>query len=277
MKRKLSVGRALIYVLMVAYLVLSIYPLLWLLFYSFKDNAEIFVTNPFGPPMVWHWENYVKAVSEFNIAVYFKNSVIVSAASILIGIFCALLFTYVVARIRTRLTRTVRMLVMMGMFIPVQAIMTPLVVMVKNLHLSNSLWSLIIPYVALGFPFSVMVLYGFYVNLPMELEESACIEGAGFFTTFFRIILPQVKSAIAVLVIYQFMSAWNEFSLALVMITKDEFKTLPLGLSSFQGQFSTDWGATGASLVIASLPVLILYLFFSEKVSDSMAFSGLKD
>lgn len=277
MKRKLSVGRALTYVLMMAYLVLSIYPLLWLLFYSFKDNAEIFVTNPFGPPTVWRWENYAKAVSEFNIAAFFKNSVIVSVASIAIGIFCALLFTYVVARIRTRLTRSIRMLVMMGMFIPVQAIMTPLVVMVKNLHLSNSLWSLIIPYVALGFPFSVMVLYGFYVNLPMELEESACIEGANFFTTFFRIILPQVKSAIAVLVIYQFMSAWNEFSLALVLITKEELKTLPLGLSSFQGQFSTDWGATGASLVIASLPVLILYLFFSEKVSDSMAFSGLKD
>ena len=277
MKHKFTVGRALTYVLMIAYLVLSIYPLLWLLFYSVKDNAEIFVTNPFGPPTVWRWENYAKAVSEFNIAAFFKNNVIVSVASIVIGIFCALLFTYVVARIRTRLTRSIRMLVMMGMFIPVQAIMTPLVVMVKNLHLSNSLWSLIIPYVALGFPFSVMVLYGFYVNLPMELEESACIEGANFFTTFFRIILPQVKSAIAVLVIYQFMSAWNEFSLALVLITKEELKTLPLGLSSFQGQFSTDWGATGASLVIASLPVLMLYLFFSEKVSDSMAFSGLKD
>lgn len=277
MKHKFTVGRALTYVLMIAYLVLSIYPLLWLLFYSFKDNAEIFVTNPFGPPTVWRWENYAKAVSEFNIAAFLKNSVIVSVASIVIGIFCALLFTYVVARIRTRLTRSIRMLVMMGMFIPVQAIMTPLVVMVKNLHLSNSLWSLIIPYVALGFPFSVMVLYGFYVNLPMELEESVCIEGANFFTTFFRIILPQVKSAIAVLVIYQFMSAWNEFSLALVLITKEELKTLPLGLSSFQGQFSTDWGATGASLVIASLPVLVLYLFFSEKVSDSMAFSGLKD
>lgn len=277
MKHKFTVGRALTYVLMIAYLVLSIYPLLWLLFYSFKDNAEIFVTNPFGPPTVWRWENYAKAVSEFNIAAFLKNSVIVSVASIVIGIFCALLFTYVVARIRTRLTRSIRMLVMMGMFIPVQAIMTPLVVMVKNLHLSNSLWSLIIPYVALGFPFSVMVLYGFYVNLPMELEESVCIEGANFFTTFFRIILPQVKSAIAVLVIYQFMSAWNEFSLALVLITKEELKTLPLGLPSFQGQFSTDWGATGASLVIASLPVLVLYLFFSEKVSDSMAFSGLKD
>lgn len=277
MKAKKFAGRGFIYFVMFAYLVISIYPLLWLVFYSLKDNAEIFVTNPFGPPKNWQWSNYVKAVSQFNIAAFFKNSVVVSVASIVIGIFCALLFTYVVARVRTRLTRTMRMIVMMGMFIPVQAIMTPLVVMVKDLHLTNSLWSLIIPYVALGFPFSVMVLYGFYVNLPMELEESACIEGAGFFTTFFRIILPQVKSAIAVLVIYQFMSAWNEFSLALVLITKEELKTLPLGLASFKGQFSTDWGATGASLVIASLPVLILYLFFSEKVSDSMAFSGLKD
>lgn len=277
MKAKKFAGRGFVYFVMFAYLVISIYPLLWLVFYSLKDNAEIFVTNPFGPPKNWQWSNYVKAVSQFNIAAFFKNSVVVSVASIVIGIFCALLFTYVVARVRTRLTRTMRMIVMMGMFIPVQAIMTPLVVMVKDLHLTNSLWSLIIPYVALGFPFSVMVLYGFYVNLPMELEESACIEGAGFFTTFFRIILPQVKSAIAVLVIYQFMSAWNEFSLALVLITKEELKTLPLGLASFKGQFSTDWGATGASLVIASLPVLILYLFFSEKVSDSMAFSGLKD
>lgn len=275
--KKITLGKTLVFVLMCAYLVISVYPLLWLLFYSLKDNGEIFVSNPFGPPQVWRWENYAKAVSQFNIAQYFQNSLFVTIATIAIGILCALLFTYVVARVRTRLTRSVRMVVMMGMFIPVQAIMTPLVVMVKNLHLTNSLWSLVVPYVALGFPFAVMVLYGFYVNLPLELEESAYLDGASFFTTYFRIIFPQVKSAVAVLIIYQFMSAWNEFSLALVLITKDAFKTLPLGLASFKGQFSTDWGATGASLVIASLPVLVLYLFFSEKVSDSIAFSGLKD
>lgn len=275
--KKASAGKILTFILMCFYLVFSIYPLLWLLFYSFKDNNEIFVSNPFGLPKVWHFENYQRAVSQFNIAVFFKNSVIVTVASVVLGILCALMFTYVMARVRNRLTRTVKMIVMMGMFIPVQAIMTPLVVMVKNLHLTNSLFSLIVPYVALGFPFSVMVLYGFYVNLPLELEESAYMEGANFLTTFFRIILPQVKSAVAVLVIYQFMSAWNEFSLALVLITKETLKTLPLGLASFKGQFSTDWGATGASLVIASLPVIILYLFFSEKIGDSIAFSGLKD
>lgn len=275
--KKLTIGKLIMYIIMLVYLVISIYPLIWLLFYSLKDNGEIFVTNPFGPPNVWRWDNYAKAISEFNIGVYFKNSVIVTAGAILLGIFCALLFTYVVARVRTRLTKTVRMLVVMGMFIPVQAIMTPLVIMVKNMHLTNSLWSLIVPYAVLSFPFAVMVLYGFYVNLPLELEESAYLDGAGFFTTYFHVIFPQVKSAVSVLVIYQFMSAWNEFSLALVLITKDALKTLPLGLSSFKGQFSTDWGATGASLVIASLPVIILYLFFSDKVSDSIAFSGLKD
>lgn len=277
MGKKLTPTRMLVYILMFFYLTISLYPLIWLVFYSLKDNSEIFVTNPFGPPMVYKWDNYVRAVKEFNIAVYFKNSMIVSFFSVTIGILIAVLFTYVVARVRNRYTRSLRMMIMMGMFIPVQAIMTPLVVMVKNLHLTNSLWSLIVPYVALGLPFSVMVLYGFYVNLPLELEESAYMEGASFTQTYFRIILPQIKPALSVLAIYQFMSAWNEFNLALVLITKDQLKTLPLGLAAFKGQFSTDWGATGASLVIASLPVLILYLFFSEKVSDSMAFSGLKD
>lgn len=95
--------------------------------------------------------------------------------------------------------------------------------------------------------------------------------------TYFSIILPLMKSAISVLVIYQFMSHWNEFSLALILITKNELKTLPLGLAGFYGQFSTDWGPVGASLVIASFPVILLYIFFSNKVSDAFVYSGMKN
>lgn len=246
-------------------------------FYSLKTNEEIFVTNPFGPPLDPQWSNYVKAATKYDIFLYFKNSVIVSLASMFLGILASLMFTYVVARVRVRTTRFLHALVMAGMFIPIQAVMTPLVVMVKNLHLSNTRWSLIIPYVALSFPFAVMVLYGFYRSLPLDLEESAYIEGAGFFRTYFSIIFPQLKSVISVLVIYQFMSHWNEFSLALILITKNNLKTLPLGLAGFYGQFSTDWGPVGAALVIASLPVIILYLFFSNQVSDAMAYSGMKN
>lgn len=277
MMKKWSVSRVLVYASLVIYGVISLYPVIWMAFYSLKSNEEIFVTNPFGPPLEPQWHNYVEAVTQFDILQLFKNSVIVSIAAMFFGIFFSLTFTYVIARVRTKTTRFLHTLVNLGMFIPIQAVMVPLVVMVKNLHLSNTRWSLIIPYTALSFPFAVMVLYGFYRSLPMELEESAYIDGAGFFRTYFSIIFPQLKSIISVLVIYQFMTHWNEFSIALILITKQELKTLPLGLAGFYGQFSTDWGTVGAALVIASIPVIILYLFFSNRVSDAMAYSGMKN
>lgn len=275
--KKWTISKVLIFASLAVYGIISLYPIIWMAFYSLKSNEEIFVTNPFGPPLDPQWSNYVKAVTQFDILQLFKNSVFVSIAAMFFGILFSLMFTYVIARVRTKTTRFLHVLVNMGMFIPIQAVMTPLVVMVKNLHLSNTRWSLIIPYIALSFPFAVMVLYGFYRSLPMELEESAYIEGAGFFRTYFSIIFPQLKSIISVLVIYQFMSHWNEFSLALILITKQELKTLPLGLAGFYGQFSTDWGTVGAALVIASIPVIILYLFFSNRVSDAMAYSGMKN
>lgn len=276
MKKKFSLFKPVLYFIMGLYAIISLYPLIWMVFYSLKSNEEIFVTNPFGPPLQPLFENYVRAATEFNILVYFKNSVLVSAAALFLGILLALMFTYVVARVRTKTTNSLRSLVVLGMFIPIQAVMTPLVVMVRDLRLTNTLWSLIVPYVAISFPFAVMVLYGFYSSLPLELEESAYMEGANFYHTYFRIILPQMKSPIAVLLIYQFMANWNEFSLALVLLTKDKLKTLPLGLASFTGQFSTNWGPVGASLVMASLPVILLYVFFSDKVGDAMVLSGLK-
>lgn len=275
--KKWTVSKVIVFILMALYGIISLYPMIWMGFYSLKTNEEIFVTNPFGPPLVPQWSNYTKAINQFDIFLYFKNSVIVSLASMFFGILFALMFTYVIAQVRTKTTRFCQSLVTIGMFIPIQAVMTPLVVMVKNLHLSNTRWSLIVPYVALSFPFAVMVLYGFYRSLPIELEESAYLEGAGFYRTYFSIIFPQLKSVISVLVIYQFMSHWNEFSLALILITKNSLKTLPLGLAGFYGMFSTDWGPVGAALVIASLPVIIIYLFFSNQVSDAMTYSGMKN
>lgn len=275
--KKWTISKVLVFLAMAFYGIVSLYPMIWMAFYSLKTNEEIFVTNPFGPPLDPQWGNYSKALGQFDIPLYFKNSLIVSIAAMFFGILFSLMFTYVVARVRTRTTRFCQTLVTVGMFIPIQAVMTPLVVMVKNLRLSNTYWSLIVPYVALSFPFAVMVLYGFYRSLPIELEESAYIEGAGFYRTYFSIIFPQLKSVIAVLVIYQFMSHWNEFSLALILITKNELKTLPLGLAGFYGMFSTDWGPVGAALVMASLPVIIIYLFFSNQVSDAMTYSGMKN
>lgn len=275
MKRRL--GNVLTYILLIFYAFISIYPLIWMFFTSLKDNNEIFIENPFGLPKTWQWENYSSALSQFNVLSYFKNSAIESVVTVIIVELSALLFCYVVARVSNKLTRFLNFLINSGMFIPIQAIMIPLVIVVRQFKFTNSLWSIIIPYSAIGLPFACMLFYGFYLGIPIELEESAFIDGANLPTIYFKIILPEMKSPAVVLVIYQFMSSWNEFNLANILLTKDKIKTLPLGLVSFTSAYQASWGVISAAMIMASIPVLIIYLFFSNQITDAMATSGIKN
>lgn len=259
-----------IYVFLAIYTAISIYPLVWMVFYSFKNNDEIFVKNPFGFPTTLRVENYINAWSNYNMPSYFLNSIIVSFATVFFTISLSLMFSYATARMKWRFSNIARIYVMAGMFIPVQIILVPLVILMQKFGLSNSLWSLIIPYTAFEFGFSSVVFYGFLRNIPFELEEAAAIDGANIYITFFKIIVPIVKPAIATMVTFIFLFSWNEFTMALILISKESLKTLPLGLITFQGQFSTDWGGMGAAMVIASIPTIIVYLLFNQEVEKAL-------
>lgn len=259
-----------IYAFLAIYTAISIYPLVWMVFYSFKNNDEIFVKNPFGFPSTLRVENYINAWSNYNMPAYFLNSIIVSFTTVFFTISLSLMFSYATARMKWRFSNVARIYVMAGMFIPVQIILVPLVIMMQKLGLSNSLWSLIIPYTAFEFGFSSVVFYGFLRNIPFELEEAAAIDGANIYVTFFKIIVPMVKPAIATMVTFIFLFSWNEFTMALILISKESLKTLPLGLITFQGQFSTDWGGMGAAMVIASIPTIIVYLLFNQEVEKAL-------
>lgn len=256
------------------YAIISLYPIIWLLFYSFKNNSEIFVTNPFGFPTTLRFENYSKAWSNYDVPTYFLNSVLVSMATVVITIFLALLFSYSTARMRWRGRSVVRAYLSLGMFIPVQAILIPVSRLISNLNLDTSRWGLITAYTAINLSFATLVYYGFFQGLPVELEEAACMDGANVYETFFRIIVPLVRPATATLVIYIFLSAWNEFILANVLVFDERLKTLPLGILFLQGTFTTDWGAMGATMVIASLPTVLLYVIFSRQVENAMTIGG---
>lgn len=274
MKKSFSIGTMLYRFFLWSYGIFSLYPLIWMLFYSLKNNDEIFVNNPFGPPTNFRVENYVAAWSQYNVPKYFLNSLFVSAVTVVFTITIALMFSYATARMRWKLSGVARIYVSIGMFIPVQAILIPLAIIVRDLDLTNKYMSLVLPYTAFNLAFSSMVFYGFLRGLPEELEEAACIDGANIFRTFFSIIIPTVKPAIATMVIFTFLQAWNEFPIALVLISKETMKTLPLGLLFFQGQFTTDWGAMGATMVIASLPTVVVYTLFSNQVEKAMTISG---
>ena len=273
-KRQFHVGSFLFRIVLYVYAVISLYPLIWMLFYSFKDNQEIFVTNPFGFPTVLRFENYAKAWNAFNLPVYFMNSVKVTLTVIVFVLIFATMFAYATARMRFRGQHVLRLLTMIGLFLPLQCIMIPIAVLVRDLHINNTLWAVIVPYTAFNLSFVIMVLYGYMRSLPFELEESACIDGASLFTCFLRIIVPNVKTAMATVAIFVFMNVWNEYNLALILLTKDNLKTLPLGLLFFQGEYTTDWGAMGATMVIASIPTVLIYTLFSSQVEKAMTVSG---
>lgn len=271
---KTSLGKkitlTLIYIFLTLYTFISIYPLVWMVFYSFKNNDEIFVKNPFGFPTTFRIENYINAWHNYNIPLYFLNSTIVALATVFITVTLSLMFSYATARMKWRFANAAKIYVMAGMFIPVQIILVPLVVLMNKFGLSNSLWSLIVPYTAFELGFSSVVFYGFLRNIPFELEEAAAIDGANIYTTFFKIIVPIVRPAIATMVTFIFLFSWNEFTMALILISKESLKTLPLGLLTFQGQFSTDWGGMGASMVLASIPTIIIYLLFNQEVEKAL-------
>ena len=274
MGKKFTVGSALFRIFLYFYAVISLYPIVWMFFYSFKNNSEIFVTNPFGFPKIFHWENYVKAWTTFNVPTYFMNSLKVTLVVIAVVVVISTMFAYAVARLRFKGSDSLRMSTMIGMFLPLKCIMIPLAVLVRDLHISNTLWAVIVPYIAFNIPFAVMVIYGYMRSLPYELEESACIDGASLWTCFIKVIVPNVKSAISTVVIFVFMNVWNEYNLALVLLNRDAIKTLPLGMIFFKGEHTTDWGAMGATMVIASIPTIIIYILFSAQVEKAMTVSG---
>ncbi|SCH79798.1 Inner membrane ABC transporter permease protein ycjP [uncultured Ruminococcus sp.] len=273
-KKGLSIGKIIVVVFLTIYSLINLYPFLYMILYSFKSSEEIMFTNPFGFPFEWKYENYINAWNNFNIPQYFKSSVVVTVTSTIFVVLFALMFSYAVARMRWKLSSVANTYITMGMFIPVQIILIPLVILVRDMKMSDTYGALILPYTAFQLAFGCMVLYGFMRSLPFELEEAAYIDGAGIFKTFFSVICPLVKPATASVLLFTFINIWNEFTLALVMIHDDAHKTLPVGLATFKGQFGTDWGGMGAAMVIASIPTVIIYLFLGEKLEQALSVSS---
>jgi raffinose/stachyose/melibiose transport system permease protein len=267
--------RYIIVLVMIVLSVVEIYPLIYLIFFSFKNNAEIFVTNPFGIPAVWRWSNYVGALRH-NIPRYLINSVIVSGSTIILCGVAAVLAAYAIARMRWRGKGIVSSIFMLGLMVPMQAVLLPELFILRDLHLVNTYWALILPYTAFQLSLSIFVLTAFFQSIPAELEEAACIDGATIFRTFRSIITPLLASPLATVSIFTFNTTWNEFMYAMTFTSSTRVKTITIGVKEFVGAFTTDWGVVGAGMVIASLPTILFYIFFSTKVEESLVSGALK-
>jgi len=274
--RKLNISKYAIQIFLILWAAIQIFPLYWLLTFSFKDNAEIFQGNMIGIPSIWRISNYKSAFMGGNVGRYLFNSIIVTGITILIVSFVSLMASYALIRMRFKLQKSLQVVFMMGITVPIHAALLPIFIMLRSVHLVNTFWALIIPYSGFGIPVAIIISSGFIETLPKELEEAACIDGCTIYETFFRIIAPLMKPSIATIAIFTFLHSWNELMFATVFISNPKYKTLTVGIQSLVGQYTTDWGPIGAALVVATFPIIIVYIILSKQVQDSLISGAIK-
>jgi len=254
----------------------QILPLIWLLLFSLKNNQEVFDMAPFALPATPRWENYVKVWTEGNISLYFFNSVWITVVSVVFTVLFASLVTFAITRMRWKGRSLVLGLFMVGLMIPVHSTLIPLFSLFLKLNLTDHPLSVILSYIAFNMPITIMILLGFYYALPREVEEAAVMDGCSVNRIFFRIVLPMTASVIATTAIINMIYDWNEFIFVNTFISSDAYKTLTVGVQNFIGQYTTDWGAIGATLMISILPILIAFLVLSERIVEGIAAGSVK-
>ena len=276
MKNNSKIVRVIIYIGLVFWMLVNLFPVYWMFTFSLKSNPEIFGENVIGLPQEWRWSNYESALKTGNMARYFLNSAIVAVATILITLAVALMATFALTRLIWKRRKTLNKFFMLGLTIPIHASIVPVYVTLSRLNLLDTYWALIIPYSAFSLSMAILVCTGFMNEIPRELDESACIDGCSVWGIFFRIIVPLMKPAVATVGIYTFLQCWNELMFANIFISKSALRTLPVGVQALSGQYTTEWGPIGAALVLATFPTLFIYIFLSKKIQESFIAGAVK-
>ena len=262
-------------VILLANAVLVLAPMALMGLSAFKSTREIF-QNPFGIPTVWRFENFARVWVEARFALYFRNSVVVTLASIVVILVFGAMAGYALGRFRFSGNDFLYLYFLSGLMLPIRLGIIPLFILMRNLNLLDTHWALILTYAASGLPSAVFILTGFFRALPTDLDSAARIDGASEWSIFTRIMLPLVRPALVIVLIYNVIPIWNDFFFPLVFIQSDRLKTLPLGMTAFFGQYYTDWAILFAGLTLAAVPVVTLYVLLSQHFIRGLTAGAVK-
>ena len=293
MKNKKGNGQGLykifVYFVLIALAVSIVVPVAWVFMASIKQNSE-FYGNPWALPLGVYWQNFVNAWNAAKMGEYMLNSVIVTALALGILLLVALPASYALARFQFRGSKFLNLAFMGGLFINVNYIVVPIFLMLRDGNtwsqinfgegwFLNNLFVLALVYAATALPFTIYLLSGYFVTLPHDFEEAAYIDGAGFFTTMWQIIFPMAKPSIITVILFNFLSFWNEYIISMTLMNgMDAPKTLPVGLLNLMQaqQSAAQYGMMYAGLVMVMLPTLILYIFVQKQLTQGMTVGGIK-
>ena len=288
LRRKPKIVNGFIYLVLALLAISILVPVAWVFVASVKENAE-FYGSPWTIPKGLYFQNFIDAWQKANMGEYMLNSVIVTALALVLLIVIALPAAYVLARFKFKSKALWNTLFMAGLFINVNYIVVPIFLMLNNgdsflrrifgqPFFLNNLFILALVYASTALPFTIYLLSGYFKSLAKDYEEAAYVDGAGYFYTMVKVIMPMAKPSIVTVILFNFLSFWNEYIISMTLLTKPELKTLPVGLMNLMAaqKSAVQYGQLYAGLVIVMLPTLILYMCVQKKLTQGMTLGGLK-
>ncbi|NHN29123.1 carbohydrate ABC transporter permease [Paenibacillus agricola] len=254
----------------------TLFPLYWNVVTSLKSEGEITrLPIRYWPELVT-FENYIVAWNNVGFSVFFKNSVFVSAMTVIIVLICSVLVGYAISRFKFKGKSAFMIMLLCTQFVPGAMLLIPLFMIFKQLGLTSNLFALIITYSTFQLPFNALLMSGFISNIPEALEEAAMVDGCSRLKAIFLVIFPILLPGIVATTVFTFINAWNEFLFALMFISKPALFTLPVGLRYMQGEFDIHYGALAAGSLISLLPAVILFAFVQKYLVQGMGSGAVK-
>jgi len=272
-----SLGKTvLIYAVLIIACICSVYPILNIITISLRPSNALFTTSLSIIPPNATFSNFTQAFSKYDMPNWLLHSLIVSSFACVFSVALSVTAGYAFSRFEFKGKQMGLSLLLVTQMFPLAMTLLPLYLMVINLHMVNSYFALAIIYVSTSIPFNIWMMKGYYDTIPKSLEESAYVDGASIFRSFYQIILPLAKPAVALTALFSFMGAWSEYIVASVLINESGKLTLPVGLVSMQGQFSTDWGIYSAGAIITAVPVMVLFIVLSKYLVGGLTVGSVK-
>ncbi|WP_127532577.1 carbohydrate ABC transporter permease [Paenibacillus kobensis] len=259
-----------------AYILVTLFPLVWLLMSSFKTNREITV-NTWALPKSFNFDNYRAAWESANIGGYAFNSLYITIVSCLLTLALASATSFAIARMKFKaLNKAVYQFILLGLLVPASALFIPLYRLINELHLYNNHWSLILVYCTYALPITVFILHAFMISIPNELEEAGIMDGMSAAGLFVRVILPLSMPSLVTVTILNFIGNWNEYILSQLFISSEAKRTLTTGMATFNDGYRTNFASLSAAVIMSVIPVLIVYLFLQRQIIAGMTAGGVK-
>lgn len=263
--------------IMITFSASCIFPLVWMFYSSLKIKRE-FNANIMGLPPNPTLNNYRDIITnqDYHIADSLINSLRTTVLSVFLILLFGFIVGYILARVKFAFNRVIWLMMLMGMLIPVHSLLVPIYIVFNTTKMNNQWYTLLFPYIAFGMPIAVFLIHSYVKTIPTALEEAASIDGSTFTNTLFRIIMPICKPVLVTIAIIQTFSCWNEFSFALVLLRDVGLHTVPLAMTQFTGQFSSDYPKIMSAMLITMSPIVVMYFAFSKNIIKGMVAGVVK-